>query len=144
MKVLQIASGDFFSTYGGGQVYVKNIVDEMRRQGRDVTVVSFLPDGEAVRKDYRGADLYEMGHDDHESLFRLVEEIAPDVIHAHSHKGMAVQIGRALGIPVVITSHHGGIVCPAAATASALPPRATATACAACSVTLEGASRSIL
>lgn len=113
MKVLQIASGDFFSTYGGGQVYVKNVVDEMRRQGRDVTVVSFLPGGEAVRKDYRGADLYEMGHDDHESLFRLVEEIAPDVIHAHSHKGLAVQIGRALGIPVVITSHHGGIVCPA-------------------------------
>lgn len=34
MKVLQIASGDFFSTYGGGQVYVKNIVDEMRRDGR--------------------------------------------------------------------------------------------------------------
>ena len=78
-----------------------------------MTVVSFLPGGEAVRKDYRGADLYEMGHDDHESLFRLVEEIAPDVIHAHSHKGLAVQIGRALGIPVVITSHHSGIVCPA-------------------------------
>ena len=28
MKILQIASGDFFSTYGGGQIYVKNIVDE--------------------------------------------------------------------------------------------------------------------
>lgn len=26
MKLLQIASGDFFSTYGGGQVYVKNLV----------------------------------------------------------------------------------------------------------------------
>ena len=36
MKLFQIASGDFFSTYGGGQVYVKNIVDEMIRQGLDV------------------------------------------------------------------------------------------------------------
>ena len=38
MKLLQIASGDFFSTYGGGQVYVKNIVDEMIRQNLDLTV----------------------------------------------------------------------------------------------------------
>lgn len=30
MKLLQIASGNFFSTYGGGQVYVKNIVDKSR------------------------------------------------------------------------------------------------------------------
>ena len=42
MKILQIASGDFFSTYGGGQVYVKNIVDEMIRQQYSVQVISFV------------------------------------------------------------------------------------------------------
>ena len=55
MKLLQIASGDFFSTYGGGQVYVKNIVDEMIRQGLDVSVLSFVDKDIAVIKhDYRG------------------------------------------------------------------------------------------
>ena len=43
MKILQIASGDFFSTYGGGQIYVKNIVDEWIRRQQNVTVISFVP-----------------------------------------------------------------------------------------------------
>lgn len=115
MKVLQIASGDFFSTYGGGQVYVKRLVDELLRQGREVAVVSFMAGGvgEAAPKDYHGAPLYEMASDDADGLRRLVAAMAPDVIHAHSHKGLMARVGRALDIPVVVTSHHGGIVCPA-------------------------------
>ena len=115
MKVLQIASGDFFSTYGGGQVYVKHIVDEMLRQGREVAVVSFMAGGVGVSapKDYHGAPLYEVASDDADALRRLVADVAPDVIHAHSHKGLMATVGRTLGIPVVVTAHHGGIVCPA-------------------------------
>lgn len=112
MKVLQVASGDFFSTYGGGQVYVKNIVDEMIRQHCNVTVISFvnIPNG-IEKKDYKGIDLYEVC--DALRLKQQVAQIAPDVIHAHSHKAQIVDIGQELGIPVVVTSHHGGILCPA-------------------------------
>lgn len=114
MKVLEVASGDFFSTYGGGQVYVKNIVDEMVRQGRDVAVVSFTGHGDMVeRRDYHGIGLWEVGDGALDHLQETVEAIAPDVIHAHSHKAQVVEIGRKLGVPVVVTSHHGGIVCPA-------------------------------
>ena len=114
MKLLQIAAGDFFSTYGGGQVYVKNIVDEMIRQQRDVAVASFVDRaGTIERKTYNGIDLYEVGHDGGQELQKLIAQIRPDVIHAHSHKAQIVSIGQALHIPVVVTSHHGGIVCPA-------------------------------
>lgn len=113
MKVLEVASGDFFSTYGGGQVYVKNIVDEMVRQGRGVAVVSFVGRGGVERKEYKCIDLYEIGENGIDRLADVVTEIAPDVIHAHSHKAMIVEIGQHLGVPVVVTSHHGGIVCPA-------------------------------
>lgn len=114
MKILQIASGDFLSTYGGGQVYVKNVVDEMIRQQQNVTVVSFVDRiGDIDRKIYNGIDLYEVGHSDIHGLNALVEQIHPDVIHAHSHKAQAVEIGKALNIPVIVTAHHGGIVCPA-------------------------------
>lgn len=118
MKVLQIASGDFFSTYGGGQVYVKNIVDEFIRQGRlQVAVCSFVgaaQPGIYVKKNYNGIDLYELNEGADETLLRqLVLEAKPDVMHAHSHKDLACRIGQELGIPVVVTSHHGGIVCPA-------------------------------
>ena len=114
MKILQVASGDFFSTYGGGQVYVKNIVDEMIRQQRNVVVLSFVSNNNTVSKrKYKGTDLYEIGSNGISQLKSTIAQIHPDIIHAHSHKTLITEIGNTLGIPVVVTSHHGGIVCPA-------------------------------
>lgn len=117
MRILHIASGNFFSTYGGGQVYVKNVADAMIDMGIDACVVSTVgTTSECSAKPYRGRVLYEiperMPDDDFASLVR---EIAPTVIHAHSRKAQACRVGRRLGIPVVVTSHHGGILCPAGA-----------------------------
>ena len=62
MQILQKASGDFFSTYGGGQVYVKNIVDEMICQQYSVQVNSFVNrDSTVEKKRYKTNDLYEVG-----------------------------------------------------------------------------------
>lgn len=114
MKILQIASGDFFSTYGGGQVYVKNIVDEMITLGADICVVSFVSHhAEVVRKSYQGHPLYEIGTGCDARIEDVVSELKPDVIHAHSHKSLVCQIGVKLQIPVIVTAHHGGILCPA-------------------------------
>ena len=114
MKILQIASDDFFSTYGGGQVYVKNIVDEMICQHKELTVISFVEKAIHIeKKTYKGIDLYEVGNESIHELPALIRQIQPDIIHAHSHKAQAVQIGQALHIPVVVTAHHGGILCPA-------------------------------
>ena len=115
MKLLQIASGDFFSTYGGGQVYVKSIVDEMIRQELDVAVISFVgKEISFVKCDYKGIPLWEIGCQAQNSdIENLVRTIAPDIIHAHSQKTLFASLGRRLSIPVVITAHHGGILCPA-------------------------------
>ena len=115
MKLLQIASGDFFSTYGGGQVYVKNIVDEMIRQCLDVAVLSFVDKNIAIiQQDYQGIPLWEIGKQatvsDIEDLLRT---ISPAIIHAHSQKAFFASLGKSLDIPVVVTAHHGGILCPA-------------------------------
>jgi len=114
MHILQIASGDFFSTYGGGQVYVKNIVDEMIRQQCSLQVISFVSkEGAIEKKQYKSIDLYEVGREGIKDLQQLIRQINPDIIHAHSHKAEIVNIGKALDIPVIVTAHHGGIVCPA-------------------------------
>lgn len=115
MKLLQIASGDFFSTYGGGQVYVKNIVDEMIRQGLDVAVLSFVSKDFSITKhNYKGIPLWEIGKPatiaDIENLLR---KISPNIIHAHSQKALFASLGQRLKIPVIVTAHHGGILCPA-------------------------------
>ncbi len=115
MKLLQIASGDFFSTYGGGQVYVKNIVDEINRQGLDVLVLSFVDRNIAiVEQKYKGITLWEIGAQAEDSdIEDLVKNILPDIIHAHSRKAFFTSLGKHIHIPVVVTAHHGGILCPA-------------------------------
>lgn len=122
MKILQIASGDFFSTYGGGQVYVKNVVDEMIRQQLDVVVISFLSivnnitrnsaDSRWIEREYNGIKLYELNRKETDTLTSLIRYVNPTIIHAHSNKAIICEIGRCLGIPVIVTAHHGGIVCP--------------------------------
>ena len=115
MKLLQIASGDFFSTYGGGQVYVKNLVDEMIRQGADIIVFSFVDKDIAIAQHiYNGIPLYEIGlYAQDSDIERLLHSISPDIIHAHSRKERLASLGHHQNIPVIITAHHGGILCPA-------------------------------
>lgn len=115
MRIVQIASGDFFSTYGGGQVYVKNIVDEMIRKELDVVVLSFIgKDIPIAQHEYRGVLLWEVGTQAQESdIEELVRTISPAIVHAHSQKALFASLGERLGIPVVVTAHHGGILCPA-------------------------------
>lgn len=116
MKILQIASGDFFSTYGGGQIYVKNIVDEWIRRQQNVTVISFVSTSTGIKKrNYQNIDLFEVGSCEASELKDLIHTISPGIIHAHSQKALTTQIGQELHIPVVITAHHGGILCPAGA-----------------------------
>lgn len=117
MKLCIVANGDFFSDYGGGQVYVCNLVDELIRQKLsldiDLSIISFasgfpqLPN----HKSYKGVDLYELSplgkvHD-------LLLSIHPDIVHAHGEKFLIVKACHELSIKCVITAHHGGICCPA-------------------------------
>lgn len=85
MKILQIASGDFFSTYGGGQIYVKNIVDEWIRRQQNVTVISFVSTSTGIKKrNYQNIDLFEVGSCEASELKDLIHTISPGIIHAHS------------------------------------------------------------
>lgn len=112
MRILQIAAGDFFSTYGGGQVYVKNIVDEMIQMGLDIVVISLIGKDIGIRqRDYNGIQLIEIGSV--KNLEEAVKLAKVSVIHAHSTEDAVCMIGHQLGIPIVITAHHGGLFCPA-------------------------------
>lgn len=116
MQILQVASGNFFSTYGGGQVYVKNLVDELIRQASvKVSVLSFTGAKEVQERDYHGITIYETGELTDEELSALLLQLKPDCIHAHSHKAQTCRVGKSLNVPVIVTAHHGGIVCPAGA-----------------------------
>lgn len=124
MKLCIVSSGDFFSDYGGGQVYVRNIVDEFvrRRSACDseyrdssndiyTTVVSFVKDTKPSILGYKGITVYQVC--DEVSFRNALIQIHPDIVHANGEKLLAARLCRELGIPCVVTAHHGGLVCPA-------------------------------
>lgn len=115
--ILIIANGDFFSTYGGGQVYVKNLVDEMINQQLNLSVISFVnrKEAEIQKKNYLSIDLVEVSVKDEDLVRNLIKDIAPDVVHIHAEKALIAGICKRLSIPCIITAHHGGIVDPAGA-----------------------------
>ena len=74
MKLTIVASGDFFSDYGGGQVYVRNLVDELVRRRLagentsiaddcntiETTVISFVKGTNPPTRDYKGINIYQV------------------------------------------------------------------------------------
>lgn len=115
MKILEIANGDFFSTYGGGQVYVKTLIDEMIHQGFDVTVISFVnkKNEEITESGYKGIPVFEVSYPDKNAIRKIVKQVSPDIIHIHSQKALFAELSKELSIMSVVTAHHGGVVCPA-------------------------------
>lgn len=113
MRICIVASGNFYSSYGGGQVYVKNLVDELIRRKKELTVISCHPSFSATptKKSYKGVDIYEIAPDG--DIASCLKEIKPDVVHAHGEKSLFSKCCRDLNIPCIVTAHHGGILCPA-------------------------------
>ena len=114
MNVCIVASGDFFSDYGGGQVYVRNIVDELARHSEVLTtVISFNANQQPSIKDYNGIQVHVVNNET--SLCNALKTIKPDIVHANGEKHITSRLCKQLNIPCIVTAHHGGLVCPAGA-----------------------------
>ena len=116
MKILIVSSGDFHSSYGGGQVYVKNLTDELIGQGADVVIASRHEDAEgAVPYRNTAIHFYRNSGQTLQSgdLAPLLQQIRPDVVHAHGDKAVFARACAAQGVPCIVTIHHGGLICPA-------------------------------
>lgn len=125
-----IASGDYFSNYGGGQVYVRHLARGLMAHG-DVCVVSIalgnVSQQAPQQYDDNGLAVWQLHVDGHladsglpqelqqgvlEPLKALLKHISPQLVHAHGWKAATATVCRQIDIPCVITAHHGGIVCP--------------------------------
>ncbi len=132
MNIAILASEDYFSTYGGGQVYVRNLVEHLRHRGHAVEVLSILEcpatggsDPEIQHDAAAGMwriDLpkstahhilpIDLQAQPFEALTSVLRVIQPDIVHAHGWKPLAARVCSDLHIPLAITAHHGGIICP--------------------------------
>ena len=114
MKLLLVASGSFFSTYGGGQVYVKNLVDELLRQGVSPVIATPGRSTDLQEEKYKGCRVVKFPQSASEDdIHSILKKIKPTVVHAHGYKAVFAVTCSRLDIPCIITAHHGGILCPA-------------------------------
>ena len=133
MNLLLVASGNFFADYGGGQVYVRRLVTDLRRpeyglslsvlsvddsfadQTRMRTLTATLTEQEATwtEGDERatGVTVYEMSP--RGDMGEVLRRVRPDLVHAHGHKAAMARACREAGVPCLVTAHHGGLCCPA-------------------------------
>lgn len=116
MKTLIVSSTNFYSNYGGGQVYVKNIVNEMIRRKMDFIIANPTNRNNKI-SDYKGKKVYSFTHDmlvgDLQELKIFIKKINPDIVHAHGFKASFSLACKQLNIPCVVTAHHGGVLCSA-------------------------------
>lgn len=134
LNTLVVASGDYSSTYGGGQVYVRQVVGALRERGHSVCVFCAgirdgagaecrdeRQDGITIREVMLGrrgltkGQPLELCAGALAAARKALADFRPDVVHANGWKATFARACREQGVPCVITAHHGGIVCPAGA-----------------------------
>ena len=132
MKILVVASGDYFSSYGGGQIYVKNIVNELSKTNNEIIVMSIsnnknLNSLKVKKIEEKNLTIIQVSvnieHKDNNLplelqpdllliVRKILYELSPDIIHANGWKVLFSYIAKQMNIPCIVTAHHGGIVCP--------------------------------
>jgi glycosyltransferase involved in cell wall biosynthesis len=113
MKVLVVCNRYILSDYGGGQIYVKNLIDELTLQGFFPVIAT--PEGKTEPSEiYKGCKVVTFKNSIRiEGAREILLEINPDIVHAHGFKAIFAKACRQLNIACIVTAHHGGILCPA-------------------------------
>ena len=132
MKILLVGPDKLDSEYGGGQVYVRNLIAGLLNSQHNVEYLSLVfsnikypqfnqqtTNGILARQIVLPVSWKEIDTDKFDSaigvLAQAFQDISPDIVHAHGWKELACLGANRAGIPCVVTAHHGGIVCPAGA-----------------------------
>lgn len=132
MKMVIVGTGRLSTVHGGGEVYARHLVHGLADKHHQIIYLSLLASGEIVEKRWFehegvkecqlvlpsvwfkwGGVLEQPAVVD--AVANLLDEISPDVIHANGWKQVSCLAAAQVGIPCVVTAHHGGIVCPAGA-----------------------------
>ncbi len=137
-RILLTASRFFPSSYGGGEMYILSLAQELAVRGYEVRVVTLAPWQEPGSKSfarsnfvYQGVSVaalsfnpaattegekYAVNHPLLRGALKdAITEFAPDIIHINGINSAALMVAAELRLPTVTTIHHSGIACTAGA-----------------------------
>lgn len=111
MRLTIVSTSDFFSDYGGGEVYVKSVVDELINRKESLRLeLSVISNNNQGTKEYRGIPI--LSSHDEESFRTILKQFGPDIIHANGLFEFAIPLGHEMRIPVISTVHDAMFICP--------------------------------
>lgn len=115
MKICIVTDGGLYSTYGGGQVYCRNIINEFSLQYKklnlDIIVISSEPNGIGIIPDYyNGIPIYKGITENDIEIILLKEK--PNIVHANGNYQIVTHICKKIGIKSIITIHDSRWLCP--------------------------------
>lgn len=127
MRILVVSPGRLDVNYGGGQVYVKDLVSALASR-HQVTAISIemAHQGGSIQRRVAGTINVEnvicgpaktsskgLSAPVMEAATEALKRVQPDLVHAHAWKAEFAHVCHRFRIACVITGHHGGMVCPA-------------------------------
>jgi len=133
LKIFIVGLVKLGTKYGGGELYIQNLVYGLRDRGHVLTyfyisfsdnsfpsltkqVVNGLEEMElSLPKDWLKKDNHSLQESILEKIHTILSAVKPDLLHAHGLKDCACMAAAREDIPCIVTAHHGGIVCPAGA-----------------------------
>jgi glycosyltransferase involved in cell wall biosynthesis len=113
MEVLLITSSNLLSEYGGGQIYIKNLIQEFNRCKINPMIAAPLTSKNNIETYHGCKVVYFNSTLNIQNAISLLEKIRPRIVHAHGYKAVFAAACNRLNIPCIVTAHHGGILCPA-------------------------------
>ena len=137
-RILITAARFFPRSYGGGEMYILSLAQELMRREHSVTVVTLAPwqsafsgDAERENTEIEGVPVvalrfapgattegekYAVNHFlMRRSLKDVVREFSPDIIHINGINSAILMVAEELRLPTITTIHHSGIACSAGA-----------------------------
>ncbi len=137
-RILFTASRFFPASYGGGEMSVLSLAQELASRGHEVRVVALAPWQEPASQSfarsnfvYQGVSVaalsfnpaattegekYAVNHPLLRGALRdAIAEFSPDIIHINGINSATLMAAEELRLPTVTTVHHSGIACTAGA-----------------------------
>ena len=105
-------------------IFIKDVYNELSRQTNDVCLGSIFIDSDIVQckqessviNNHAYYKLFIPRDSSQEivmnSITSFFKNISPDIIHSNSTDTLEIEIAKFLCIPIVLTVHVGGVVCP--------------------------------
>lgn len=133
MKILIVGVEKLGTRYGGGELYIKNLVYGLHDRAHVLTYFyvvfgenslprlskTFIDGIEELElslpKDWLKRNSASLHTQVLKEIKTVLSDVNPDIIHAHGFKEYICRAANIAGIPCIVTAHHGGIVCPAGA-----------------------------